>query len=120
MKSVEKSELKKLMISSLDHDTETKSVASKLEEAGISYSFDSSFTEKVIGKLVVAKTGIRRELEFTRYMNTAFYRIALTGVAAIILIIISILFRDGSLSLNSLLGLSDNVDESIVCLLTGI
>jgi hypothetical protein len=26
---------------------------------------------------------------------------------------------DGSLSLNSFLGLSDNYDESIVCLLTG-
>jgi hypothetical protein len=52
-------------------------------------------------------------------MNFAFYRIALTGVAAIIVLLVSIFLREGSFSFNSFLGLSDNYDESIVCLLTG-
>jgi hypothetical protein len=52
-------------------------------------------------------------------MNFAFYRVALTGVAAIVLLLISIFLMEGSLSFNSFLGLKDNYDESIVCLLTG-
>jgi hypothetical protein len=52
-------------------------------------------------------------------MSSVFYRIALTGVAAIAILLISIFLMEGSLSFNSFLGLSDNYSESIVCLLTG-
>ena len=62
---------------------------------------------------------VNHEVEFVKYMNFAFYRIALTGVAAIVILLISIFFMEGSLSLNSFLGISNNYDESIVCLLTG-
>ncbi len=62
---------------------------------------------------------INREVEFVKYMNFAFYRIALTGIAAIVILLISIFLMQGSLSFNSLLGLNDNYNESIVCLLTG-
>ena len=73
----------------------------------------------MLNKLFSATAKISREVEFVKYMNFAFYRIALTGVAAIVVLLISIFFMEGSLSLNSFLGLSDNYDESIVCLLTG-
>jgi hypothetical protein len=49
-----------------------------------------------------------------------FYRIALTGVAAIVLLLISIFMMEGSVSFNSLIGLGSTYDESILCLLTGI
>jgi len=62
---------------------------------------------------------VNREMEFVRSWNLAFYRIALTGVAAIVVLLLSIYIMEGSVSFNSLLGLSDNYDESIVCLLTG-
>jgi hypothetical protein len=52
-------------------------------------------------------------------MNYVFYRIALTGVAAIVILLISIYLMEGSVSINSFLGLGDTYDESIVCLLTG-
>jgi hypothetical protein len=52
-------------------------------------------------------------------LNFVFNRIALTGIAAIIVLLISIFLMEGSLSFNSFLGLSDSYDESIVCLLTG-
>jgi hypothetical protein len=45
--------------------------------------------------------------------------VALTGVAAIVILLISIFFVEGSISLNSLLGIGDTYDESIICLLTG-
>jgi hypothetical protein len=70
--------------------------------------------------LVSAGLSVTREVEFGKYLNFAFYRIALTGVAAIVVLLISIFIMEGSLSLNTFLGLSDNYDESIVSMLTGI
>ena len=59
------------------------------------------------------------EVDFLKTMNYVFYRVTLPGVAAIVLLLISLFLMEGSLSFNSFLGLSDNYDESIVCLLTG-
>jgi hypothetical protein len=113
------SQIKELMISSLNPDTDANRVSGKLEEAGISYNFSPHFKDKVLDKLFTASSKINREVEFVKCMNFAFYRVALTGVAAIVVLLISIFFMEGSLSLNSFLGLSDNYNESIVCLLTG-
>jgi hypothetical protein len=113
------SEIKKLIISSLDANADTIEVARKLEEEGVSYNFSQNFGDRVLNKLFSAGLSVTREVEFIKYMNFAFYRIALTGVAAIVILLISIFLMEGSLSINSFLGLSDNYDESIVCLLTG-
>ena len=114
-----KSEIKKLIISSLNADADTFEVSGKLEKEGISYNFSENFSDRVLNKLFSAVLTVNREVEFVKYMNFAFYRIALTGVAAIIVLLVSIFLREGSFSFNSFLGLSDNYDESIVCLLTG-
>jgi hypothetical protein len=113
------SEIKKLIISSLDANADTIEVARKLEEEGIAYNFSKNFGDKVLSRLFSAGLSVSREVEFVKYMNFAFYRIALTGIAAIVILLISIFIMEGSLSINSILGLSDNYDESIVCLLTG-
>ena len=60
-----------------------------------------------------------RDIEFVKSLNYVFYRIALPGVAAILLLLISIFLMEGSLSLNSFLGLGNSNDESIIYLLTG-
>ena len=60
-----------------------------------------------------------REPEFIRNMSYVFRNIAISGAAAIILLLISIFFMEGTISINSFLGLKDGYDESIVCLLTG-
>lgn len=114
-----KSDIKKLMISSLDEDVDPAEVSGILEQEGISFTFSKNFGEKVLNKLFSTGLAVNRELEFLKYMNFAFYRIALTGVAAIIVLLISIFLMEGSLSFNSFLGLNDNYDESIICLLTG-
>ena len=113
------SEIKKLIISSLNTDTDPVDVSRRLEEEGVTYNFSNNFGDKVLNKLFSAGITVNREVEFVKYMNFAFYRIALTGVAAIVILLISIFFMEGSLSLNSFLGISNNYDESIVCLLTG-
>jgi hypothetical protein len=113
------SEFKSLLLSSMDSEVDPSEVSVKLEEEGVSYDFSKDFGEKVLDRLSSTGFVVNREMDFVRSMNSAFYRIALTGVAAIVLLLISIFIAQGSLSFNSLLGLVDNYDESIVCLLTG-
>jgi hypothetical protein len=114
------SELKRLIDQSLDPDTDTGKIATVLENNGISYDFGSGFTERVLNRLSSRKIPfVTREMEFRRNLNKVFYRIALTGIAAIIILILSIYISQDSFSFNSLLGIGDTYDETIVCLLTG-
>jgi hypothetical protein len=113
------SEIKKLLISSLDEETDTAAIHDEIEREVVSYDFSGNFSQRVLEKVYSSGTAISRQVEFIKYMNFAFYRVALTGVAAIVILLISLFFIEGSFSLNSLLGLNDNYDESIICLLTG-
>lgn len=113
------SEIKELIINSLNTDADLRDISSKLENEGISYDFKKDFTDKVLEKIAPAALTMTREIEFARYMAYAFRSIAISGIAAIIVLLISIYLREGSISFNSFLGLSDNYGESIVCLLTG-
>ncbi|MGD0583343.1 MAG: hypothetical protein ABR974_10400 [Bacteroidales bacterium] len=116
---MKREEIKKLIIESLSKDEDAGESGRKLEEAGVSYSFADDFREKVMDRLFTAGIVVNREVEFMRSWNSAFFRIALTGVAAIVILLISLYLVEGSFTLNGMLGLSDNYDESIVCLLTG-
>lgn len=116
---MDKPGIKKLIIDSLDPERDTSEFPGRLEAEGASYEFSNNFRDKVLGRIYSAGYKVNHQVEFVKYMNFAFYRVALTAVAAIILLLISIYFMEGSLSLNSFLGLNDNYDESIVCLLTG-
>lgn len=118
MAKMNKSEIKNLIINLMDAKTDTSEAPVILENEGLDYNFSKAFGDKVLDKLFSA--GLHtKQVEFVKYMNFAFYRVALTGVAAIIILLISIFLREGSLSFNSFLGLSDNYNESIVSLLTG-
>jgi hypothetical protein len=113
------SEFKTLMISSLDADNDSAEISGILGEAGGAYDFSVSFKDKVLQRLLFAGRSEYREREFVNSLNYVLYRIALPGVAAVVLLMISIFMMEGSLSFDSFLGLSDNYNESIVCLLTG-
>jgi hypothetical protein len=113
------SELKNLLISSLNTDSDPIEISGRLDEEGLYFDFRNGFKDKILDKLFSAGLTLNREVEFVKSMNFAFYRIALTGVAAIVVLLISIFLMEGSLTLNSFLGLTDSYDESIVCLLTG-
>jgi hypothetical protein len=113
------SEVKNIIIGSLERETDTEETFKRLEEAGISYDFSEGFTDMVLDRIYSSGIAAVRELEFVRSLNLIFKRIALTGIAAIVLLLISIYIMEGSISLDSFLGVSNNHDESIVCLLTG-
>ena len=112
-------DIKKLIIDSLDEGSETRDIAVRLENEGVSYDFSNGFSDKVLEKVFSVSPAIIREIEFTKRFSTVFYRIAITGVAAIILLLVSIYLSEGSLSVNSFLGITDSIDESTICLLTG-
>jgi hypothetical protein len=116
---MKRSEIKELLISSLNSGADPGKIPGLLEDEGISFDFNKGFRDRVLDRIIASQLPGSREMEFVRSMNFAFYRIAITGAAAIILLLISIFIMEGSLSLNSFLGVSDNYDESIVCLLTG-
>ena len=112
------SEIKKFIIESTDEGTDTGEIARRLDE-GVSFDFSKRFSDKVTDRIFAGALAVTREMEFTRNLYSVFYRIAITGVAAIILLMLSIFIMQDSFSFNSLLGLGDTYDESIVCLLTG-
>ena len=113
------SEIKELIINSLSADNNSEDTMRKLEEAGVNYSFSKDFPDRVLDRIFSAAVSVNQEIDYIRSMSTIFYRIALTGVAAIVFLLISNFLMEGSLSFNSMVGLTNNYDESIVCLLTG-
>jgi hypothetical protein len=113
------SDLKELLIRSLDKDSDPEKASGKIEEAGVTYRFAEGFRDRILDRIYSAGDAVVREVEFVRNLNSVFYRIALTGVAAIVLLLISIFIIQGSLSFDSFLGLGNGSDESILCLLTG-
>ncbi len=116
---MDSSEIKKLLINSLNKGDDAAEISALLEKEGISYDFSKDFHYKVLDKIYSVQAGVTKEVDFLKSLNFVFYRIALTGVAAIVILLISIFLMEGSLSFNSFLGLSDNYDETIVSLLTG-
>jgi hypothetical protein len=112
-------DLKELLIRSLDKESDPEKASAKIEEAGVAYRFSEGFRDRILNRIYTAGDAVVREVEFVRNLNNVFYRIALTGVAAIVVLLISIFIMQGSLSFDSFLGLGNGYDESILCLLTG-
>lgn len=113
------SEFNNTLINSLDADNDSVEISEILQKTVDSYDFSMSFKDKVLQRLLYAGRSEYREREFVKSLNFVLYRMALPGVAAVVLLMISIFLMEGSFTINSFLGLSDNYNESIVCLLTG-
>ncbi len=116
---MKREEIKRLIEESLTNDAGSEDSARKLEEAGVTYDFSGNFREKVMDRILRTGVVVNREVEFVRSWNNAFFRIAITGVAAIIILLLTLYISEGTFSLNSILGMQDSYDESIICLLTG-
>jgi hypothetical protein len=111
-------EFKELLLGSLNKDSDPRIVSRKIADEGIDFDFSEGFSDRVIDKIFSARVAVA-ETEFVRNLTSVFYRIALTGVAAIILLLISIFLMQGSISFDSFLGLGNNNEESIISFLTG-
>ena len=78
------------------------------------YSFSSGFQEKVMTKVYEEKEPLILRPEFNRSLFTVFKRVALTGVAAIIILFLSIYLSDDSFTFNSLTGGEPYSDDNLV------
>jgi len=116
---MESSELKKLIINSLNNDTDPAESCKRLQDKGVSFSFSNGFTDRVLDALAASGLMTMNKNEIEDSIRIIFYRIAIGGIAAILILFVSIMLSEGSFSLNSLLGLSNTYDESIISLLTG-
>jgi len=108
---------KRLLAEALDPASDPHSSLSLLESAGVAYTFSQQFTERVMDQ--VFNQIVYRQTEFLRTLNNVFTRVAFAGVAAILLLLVSIFFMEGSLTFNSLVGISESFDENLISLLAG-
>jgi len=114
-------EIKKLIIDSLDADFDTAKFPEKLELEGICYDFNEDFEEAVLKNIFGDKVLSIRESEFMSNLSLLVSRVAITGIAAIIILLISIFITEGgSFSINSLVGLGDVYNEGLIYLLGGL
>jgi|WetSurMetagenome_2_1015567.scaffolds.fasta_scaffold01091_14 hypothetical protein len=112
-------EIKDLMIRSLELENDPGELSRQIRSATGDLDFGVNFAGKVMDRIYQAGGILSGESEFVRNLTFVFYRIALTGIAAIILLLFSIYLTEGSISLDSFLGLGNGNEESIISLLTG-
>ena len=89
-------DLKELLIRSLDSESDPEVMSGKIEEAGVTFRFSDGFRDKILEKVYASGSAVVREVEFVRNLNSVFYRIALSGAAAIVILLISIFMIQGS------------------------
>jgi hypothetical protein len=113
-------EIKDLFDRSLDPASSTEDIPAILEKEGFELDFRPGFNERISDRIFGTGAVRSKEVEFVKTLYYIFNRIAITGIAAIIILLISIFLTEGTLSLDSFLGISNTSEESIVFLLTGI
>lgn len=112
--------IKELLRRSLDPSASVGDIPEQLGKEGVSIDFRSDFNDRISSRIFGTGAVLNIERERVRTLNYVFTRIALTGVAAILILLISIFLTEGYLSLDSFLGLNDTAEESMVFLLTGM
>ncbi|HKL67605.1 MAG TPA: hypothetical protein VJ877_06900 [Bacteroidales bacterium] len=81
--------------------------------------FNPGFRERVM-KVILAGRVLQEKGRkyFDKSLNSLFVRVSLAGAAAIIVLVLSLLLSQGSLSYDTLLGIDNNVDGMLVSLAT--
>lgn len=82
-----------------------------------SYAFRQGFRERVM-EAVMTIPSARPYDDFSLRLSSLFMKVAVSGVAAIVILAISVFLSWGNVSFDSLLGLGDVTDESMITLLT--
>ncbi len=78
------------------------------------YQFKHGFTDRVMDRLAKPKNGRLIEFNFARDLNKVFMRVAISGVAAIILLLLSIYLTTGSVSIDSLSGAESYSEDNVI------
>ncbi|MBE0668260.1 MAG: hypothetical protein IH593_11410 [Bacteroidales bacterium] len=111
-------ELSKLLNLIDDSNDVTGNADELLKSLRDSYRFSPGFTTRVL-QTIPLRIPSDTLNDLTVRINSLFMKVAVSGVAAIILLAISVFLSGGTLSLDSLLGLGNSSVESMICLHSG-
>ncbi len=109
----------KLLDEALQNSAELRQEKRELEQmrnllTGQEASFESGFADRVMDRLQTEKVTSSKTIE----MYSIFKRVAMVGIAAIIALLITIYYIDGSLTLDAVLGISgyspDGAELSVI------
>jgi len=107
------------LIGSLGEDNPGKERENEsLSSLRASYTFSPYFTNRVLMAIEGKKRFIFMD-DLTLRINSLFFKVAVTGAAAIIILAVSVFLSGGTISFDSLLGIGNASDESMISLLTG-
>ncbi|HCC69856.1 MAG TPA: hypothetical protein DEQ09_01685 [Bacteroidales bacterium] len=109
--------LKELLLRSLSSELGKNDRAILEKELLADYRFSEGFRDRVMKSIVTGKAFITGESEILRSFDSVFIRVAIPGAAAVIILALSLLLSQGSLSYDTLLGIDNNVDGVLISLL---
>jgi hypothetical protein len=115
LNSDEKRKLEKALASSDELRSEKKKIQTMRKIiASKQYSFNTGFKNRIMARLEEEKKPFILKSDFNRTLFSVFKRVALTGVAAIIILLLSIYLSDYSFSLDSFTGSDPYSDDNLV------
>lgn len=81
------------------------------------YSFSNGFRNRVMQAVSDEKKGKVISIDFTRTFTSMFNRIAISGVAVILLLVISLYISHGSLNVNTFTGVDPISEDNLISVL---
>ena len=109
--------MREMLLRSLTEDIDDRERSLIESEALPAYSFSNGFGERVMRRIGSSSLPVFMRPDFLRSFDLGFRRVALTGVAAIVIMVITMLVTQGSLSYDTLLGIDNQIDDSLISLL---
>ncbi|MDZ7739409.1 MAG: hypothetical protein U5K32_10185 [Bacteroidales bacterium] len=104
MDTMKHGKLKDLLLRSLSSELESDERDIIDREIVSDRRFSEGFRERVMSRIVSGKIYINGKREMIRSFDKVFMRVAIPGAAAILLLVLSLLLSQGSLSYDTLLG----------------
>jgi negative regulator of sigma E activity len=109
--------LKELVLKVLTTDLNEEEQELLKREAVPVYSFSNGFKDSVMDRISKGSVSLVLRPDFLRSLNEIFRRVAFTGVAAIIVLIVIMFVSQGSISYDTLLGIDATIDDPLISLL---
>lgn len=119
MNIMESGKLKDILLRSISPGLEKNERRILEKELLTDHRFSEGFREKVMSSIVAGRVFVNGKRELLKSFDKIFIRVAIPGAAAIIILALSILLSQGSLSYDTLLGIDNNVDGVLLSLLSG-
>ncbi|HDZ40551.1 MAG TPA: hypothetical protein ENH59_02565 [Bacteroidetes bacterium] len=114
---MEPEKIKDLFLRSLSSDIDGNEREVLERELFTDHRFSEGFGEKLMKKITSAKVLINGKHDLARSFDSIFMRVAIPAAAAVVILVISILLSQGSLSYDTLLGIDNEVDGVLISLL---